>query len=151
MRARAAFVIFLIALATGVAVAAPAKLVYRIDLATAMIARNNVVITARGAVSTGGWMKPLLRVRETSVREAATLEVEFVATPPRHRAAVAHAILPVSARLAARLPHYGVVQVKIVSQTNSVTVPITRLSSRNGLPYAASATARLARLARQSK
>jgi hypothetical protein len=96
-------------------------------------------------------LKPLLRVREASAREAATLEVEFVATPPRHRAAVAHAILPVSARLAALLPHTGVVQVKIVSQTNSVTVPITRLSSRNGRPYAASATTRPARLARQSK
>jgi hypothetical protein len=151
MRARAAFIFFLIALPTGVAVAAPAKLVYRIDRATATIAHSSLVIVARGAVSTGGWLKPLLRVREASAREAATLEVEFVATPPRHRAAVAHAILPVSARLAARLPHTGVVQVKIVSQTNSVTVPITRLSSRNGRPYAASATTRPARLARQSK
>jgi hypothetical protein len=142
MRARAAFVFFLIALATGVAVAAPTKLVYRIDRATATIAHNRLVISARGAVSTGGWMKPLLRLREAFGGEAATLEVEFVATPPRHRAAVAQAILPVSGRLAARLPRYGVIQVKIVSQTNSVTVPITRLSSRNGRPYAASATTR---------
>ena len=58
------------------------------------------------------------------------LEVEFVATPPRLRAAVAQAILPVSARLAARLPHSGVIQVKIMSQTNVVTIPVTQLSSR---------------------
>jgi hypothetical protein len=151
MRAPAAFVFFLIALVTGVAVAAPAKLVYRIDRAMATIAHNNLVIAARGAVSTGGWIRPTLRVHEASAPEAATLEVEFVATPPRHRAAVAHAILPVSTRLAAPLPRTGVVQVKIVSQTNSVTVPITRLSNRNGRPCAASATMRPARLARQSK
>ena len=130
MRARAAFVFFLVALTTGVAVAAPAKLVYRIDRAAAMIEHNRLVITARGAVSTGGWANPLLRLREASAREAATLEVEFVATPPRHRAAVAQAILPVSARLAARRPRQGVVQVKVVSQTNSVMVPIARLSGR---------------------
>jgi hypothetical protein len=69
-------------------------------------------------------------MHEASAAEVATLEVEFVATPPRHRAAVAHAILPVGARLAARLPHYGVVQVKVVSQTNSVMVPISQLSRR---------------------
>jgi len=151
MRARAAFVFILIALATGVAVAAPAKLVYRIDRATATISHDRLVIAARGAVSTGGWVKPLLRLHEASAAEAPTLAVEFVATPPRHRAAVAQAILPVSARLAARLPRYGVVKVKVISQTNSVTVPITRLSGRNGRPYAASATTRPARLARQSK
>ena len=143
MRARAAFVFFLIALATGVAVAAPAKLVYRIDRVTGTIAHDSLVIVARGAVSTGGWKRPTLRAHEGSARDTTTLEVEFVATPPRHRAAVAHAILPVSARLATRLPHAGVVQVKIVSQTNSVTVPISRLGSRNGRPYAASATTRL--------
>lgn len=150
MRTRAPFVVFLIALVTGVAMAAPAKLVYRIDRATATIAHHSLVVTARGAVSTGGWIRPSLRVREAYAPDAAALEVEFVATPPRHRAAVAHAILPVSARFAARSPHTGVVQVKIVSQTNSVTVPILRLSSRNGRPYAASATTRPARLVRQS-
>ena len=150
MRVRAAFVFFLIATATGVAVAAPAKLVYRIDRATATVAHNRLVISARGAVSTGGWLKPLLRLREASAGEVATLEVEFVATPPRHRAAVAHAILPVSARITAPLPRTDVVRVKILSQTNSVMVPITRLSGGRGRPYAASATTRPARLARQS-
>ena len=145
MRARAAFVFVLIALATGVAVAAPTKLVYRIDRATATVAHNRLVIVARGAVSTGGWVKPLLRLHEASAAEAPTLAVEFVATPPRHRAAVAQAILPVSARLAARLPHTGFVKVKVISQTNSVTVPIARLSSGASRTYAASATTRPAR------
>jgi hypothetical protein len=43
---------------------------------------------------------------------------------------VAHAILPVGARIAARRPRTGVVQVKVVSQTNSVMVPISQLSRR---------------------
>ncbi|HEY0282738.1 MAG TPA: hypothetical protein VGC27_08950 [Rhizomicrobium sp.] len=145
MRAGAAFVFFLVALTTGIAAAAPAKLVYRIDRATATIAHNRFVIVARGAVSTGGWEKPLLRLQKTSVSEASTLEVEFVATPPHPRAAVAHAILPVSARLAAPLPRTGVVQVKIVSQTNSVIVPVTRLSGTSAQPHAVPAAAYLAR------
>ena len=130
MRARLAFVFLLIALATDVAAAAPAKLVYRIDRATATVAHNRLVITARGAVSTGGWTNPKLRLHEVSGPEVSVLEVEFVATPPRRRAAVVHAILPVGARLAARLPHYGAVQVKVVSQTNSVMVPVLQLSRR---------------------
>ena len=130
MHLRAAFVFLLVALATGVAMGAPAKLVYRIDRATATVAHSRIIIAARGAVSTGGWANPQLRVREASATEPATLEVEFLAMPPRHRAAVAHAILPVGASLAARLPHYGVVQVKVVSQTNSVMVPISQLSRR---------------------
>ena len=130
MRARAAFVFLMVALAAGVAVTAPAKLIYRIDRVTATVAHNHLVIAARGAVSTGGWVNPQLRVHETSAAEPATLEVEFMATPPRHRAAVAHAILPVGARLTAQPPYYGIVQVKIVSQTNSVMVPISLLSRR---------------------
>lgn len=130
MHVRAAFVFFLIVVATGVAGAAPATLVYRIDHATATIQHNRLVVAATGAVSTGGWANPQLRLHEASSAEAGMLEVEFVATPPRLRAAVAQAILPVSARLAARLPHSGVIQVKIMSQTNVVTIPVTQLSSR---------------------
>jgi hypothetical protein len=143
MRVRAAVVILMIGLATSVAVAAPAKLVYRIDRATATVVQNRLVIVARGAVSTGGWVKPLLRPREASALEAATQEVDFVATPPRHRAAVAHGIMPVSASLSAPPPRTGVVQVRIVSQTNSLTVPITRSGGSNGRSQAASATTRL--------
>ncbi len=126
---RAAFVLILAALVAGVAVAAPAKLVYRIDRATARIEHHRLVITATGAVSTGGWAKPRLRLHEASAPEASTLAVDFLATPPHHGATVAQVIVPVNAHVAARLPHYGVVQVKIASQTNNVVVPITTLSS----------------------
>jgi hypothetical protein len=130
MRGHAAFVLLLFALATSVASAAPARLVYRIDHATARIEHNRLVIAASGAVSTGGWEKPRLRLHEVPAAQGETLEVEFMATPPRHRAAVVQAVLPVHAKFAARLPRAGVIQVKFVSQTNAVTVPVAQLSSR---------------------
>lgn len=126
---RAAFALILAALAAGVAAAAPAKLVYRIDRATASIEHHRLVITATGAVSTGGWAKPRLRLHEASASEVSTLVVDFLATPPHRGATVAQVSVPVNARVAARLPHYGIVQVKIASQTNNVIVPIVRLSS----------------------
>ncbi len=125
MRLYATFISFLIVTAAGAAAAAPAKFVYRVDRATATIEHNRLVITARGAVPTGGWARPVLRVRATSVKEAKTLEVYFMAQPPQPGATVVQAILPVSARVTARLPRDGIADVKIVSQTNSVTVPIT--------------------------
>lgn len=125
MRGRAALICFLIAFAASSACAASPKLVYRIDSVTATIVNNRLVIDATGAVRSGGWAKPTLRLHEVAVPEARTLDVDFVATPPRHRAVVVQAILPVSTKLKTHLPHYGVAEVKIVSETNSVTVPIT--------------------------
>jgi len=124
MRTRAAFVSFLIVTAASVALAAPATRVYRIDHASVKIENRKLVISAAGAVRTGGWMKPHLRVHEASAPETSTMQVEFVATPPHAKHAVAHATLPVRAKIATALPHYGVSQVKVVSETNSVTVAI---------------------------
>jgi len=130
MLGRALFVLLLFAVAVPFASASPAKLVYRIDHATARIEHNRLVIAASGAVSTGGWQKPRLRVHEVPTVDGETLDVEFVATPPRHRAAVVQAILPVRAQLDARWPHGVVVEVKILSQTNALTVPVAQFSSR---------------------
>jgi hypothetical protein len=129
MRARAAFICFLIALTASAAMAASPKLVYRIDRATATIVDNRLVVMVMGAVRSGGWAKPKLRLHEVIVPEARTLEIDFVATPPRRAAVVVQAILPVSVKLKTRLPHYGVAEVKIVSETNSVTVPIAPQSA----------------------
>ena len=125
MRAGVVLICFLLMLAQSADAAAPPKLVFRVDHATATISHRHLVITARGAVRSGGWLKPTLRVLEASAPEARTIEVDFVARPPRHGAAVVQAILPATAKLEAGLPRYGAVEVKIVSETNSVTVPIT--------------------------
>ena len=124
MRASAVSICFLVLLAGAADATTPPKPVFRIDYATATISHRHLVITARGAVRSGGWVRPILRVG-ASGPEAKTIVVDLVATPPRHGAAVVQSILPVSAKLEAGLPPYGALEVRIVSETNSVTVPIT--------------------------
>jgi hypothetical protein len=104
--------------------AARTKPVYKVDSASAHVAGRKLVISAKGAVRTGGWENPRLRARAQRVAETDTLVVDFVASPPRRNAAVIQAILPVSATVTVRLPRYATVQVKIVAETNSITVPI---------------------------
>jgi hypothetical protein len=108
------------------ALADPLAPIYRVDSATAVIVKRQLVISASGAVKSGGWDHPRLWVKEPSAPEAATLEVRFVARPPAPREAVVQALLPVAVRKVARLPNYGTVRVKIIAETNSLTVPITR-------------------------
>ena len=108
------------------ALADPLTPIYRVDSATAVIVKRQLVISASGAVRSGGWDRPRLWVKEPSAPEAATLEVQFVARPPASREIVVQALLPVAARKVARLPNYATVRVKIIAETNSLTVPITR-------------------------
>jgi hypothetical protein len=106
--------------------AAATRLIYRIDAASAVIVHRHLVIAARGAVLTGGWINPRLHLIKISVPEAKTLHVRFVARPPMRRGAVVQETLPIGARIVAPLPRYGAKQVKVQSETNSVVVPITR-------------------------
>ncbi|HEX4295764.1 MAG TPA: hypothetical protein VHZ29_16640 [Rhizomicrobium sp.] len=108
------------------ALADPVRPIFRIDNATAVVVKRHLVISANGAVKSGGWDHPRLWVREPSAPEAATLEIEFVARPPAPREAVVQALLPVAVRKLARLPNYGTIRVKIIAETNSLIVPITR-------------------------
>jgi len=127
MRAGAGLIAAIIAiLFAGSAAAAGAELIYRVDSARAAIVKHHLVISAQGAVRSGGWDHPRLRVIDAYVPEARTLAVEFLARPPAKRQAVIQALLPVSINTLIRLPRYGTTQVKIVGKTNSITVPITR-------------------------
>jgi hypothetical protein len=127
MRTRTALIFLVLALSFAApAQAGEAKLIYRIDSATAKIEKHHLVISAKGAVRTGGWNRPHLRIKEISVPETATLQVIFVAIPPPPSQAVVQALLPVSARKVAKLPRYGAKEIRIVTETNSITVPITR-------------------------
>jgi hypothetical protein len=110
---------------------AGSKPVYKVDTVSAVIDRHRLVIKATGAVTSGGWLSPKLHVEPQRVPEANTLVVDFVATPPQHRAMVIQALLPVQASVTTGLPHYGTIQVKVVGETNSVvaqiiSVPTTR-------------------------
>ena len=119
MRASAVFVLLILA-------AAPASaqtLVYRVDQATAVIDGNHLVVTAKGAVRTGGWERPRLIVRKAP-HASGDIEVAFMATPPRDPATVVQSLLPVSVSMKTHLPKSGVAAVRVVAETNTVTAEI---------------------------
>lgn len=127
MRASAALVCIL-----GILSATPAgaeTLVYRVDQATAVIDGNHLIVTAKGAVRTGGWGRPRLILRKRS-REPGDIEIQFVATPPENSAVVIQSVVPVKVSLKAHLPRSGVAAVRVISETNSVTAQIIAKSDR---------------------
>jgi len=119
MRASAVLALILVTAAP----AAAQTLVYRVDQATAVIDGGRLIVTAKGAVRTGGWEKPRLIVRK-STHSPGNVEVAFVATPPEDRAVVVQSILPIRVKLITRLPRNSVAAVRVVSETNSVTAQI---------------------------
>ena len=112
-------------LLSGQAIAAP-KLIYRVDSASAVIVRNHLVITANGAVDSGGWSKPELIILKPSASEAKTLKTKFVAKPPASPDSVVQGLIPIHVRKIAPLPRYGAIEVEITTATNSLMVQITR-------------------------
>ncbi len=123
---RLAYVIatFALAAATATPSAAMPKLVYRVDSVIAKTVRNHLVVTAKGAVISGGWTRPRLHLNPIHIPESAVETIEFQATPPLDNAVVIQALLPISATAVFPLPHYGTVKVTVITQTNSVTAPI---------------------------
>lgn len=113
----------LVAATATTAVAAP-KLIYRVDTVTVSVDRNQMVVTANGAVNSGGWSSPRLQRKAAHTPESNGEEFEFLATPPATDAVVIQALLPVSATGRFPLPRYGAVQVKVVAESNSVTTPV---------------------------
>jgi hypothetical protein len=113
-------------LAAATASAAPAapKLIYKVDSVSAKTVGRNLIVTANGAVNSGGWTSAHLRVSETHKAESDTEVIELLATPPPPSTVVVQALLPVTASATLALPPYGVIQVKVVAETNSVTTPI---------------------------
>lgn len=122
MRASAALVCFL-GVVTAAVPAAAQTLVYRVDQATAVIDGNQLVVTAKGAVRSGGWGHPKLILRK-SRHELGDIEIQFVATPPEDRSVVIQSVVPVRVSLTTRLPRSGVAAVKVSSETNSVIAEI---------------------------
>lgn len=113
-----------LAAATATQAAAASQLVYRVDAVTAKTVNNHLVVTARGAVSSGGWTRPKLHLNPAHVAESPEEAIEFQASPPLGNSVVIQALLPISMTAVFPLPHYGTVRVKVLSQTNAVTAPI---------------------------
>lgn len=122
-RPTAAFALFALAAATATAFAATPQQVYRVDAVTAKIVNRHLVVTAHGAVTSGGWTKPRLHL-EPHTAEAPEETVEFLASPPANDKVVIQALLPVETTAVFPLPRYGAVRVKVTSQTNAVTTEI---------------------------
>jgi hypothetical protein len=114
---------FGLAAATATAAQAEPKLIYKVDRATAAIVRGRLVVDASGAVNSGGWTAPRLHLLPHKPEDN-TETVEFQAQPPLADAVVIQALLPVSTTAVFPLPHYGVTQVKVVSETNAVMAPL---------------------------
>jgi hypothetical protein len=116
---------FLVLTNGGFAAAASPKPVYKVDSVAASIKHNRLTIIAAGAVSTGGWNDARLRLKNHKP-ENGVLEYELVATPPAPDAMVVQALIPVRATLSAKLPPYGVTQIKVETETNSEICDIKR-------------------------
>lgn len=123
MRLSAAFLCFVIALASGPASAQAQALVLRVDQATAVLDGPNLIVHVKGAVRSGGWEHPRLVVRRGS-GEKSDLEVQFLATPPGNSSAVVQSVLPMNVSLKTRAPRKSITAVKVVSETNTVTTQI---------------------------
>ncbi len=116
--------VFALVAATATAAHAAPQPVYRIDTVAAKILNGHLVVTARGAVASGGWTHPRLHLETTHVPESPEESIEFQATPPTQDAVVIQALLPITTTAVFPLPHYGTVRVKVTSQTNTVSAPI---------------------------
>ncbi len=123
-RSLTAAAIFALAAATATAADAAPTLVFKVDKVTATIVRNHLVVSATGAVRSGGWRLPRLHMREFHIPESDTEIIEFLASPPAADAVVIQALLPVTATAVFPLPRYATIQVKVVSETNGITAPI---------------------------
>ena len=127
MRARLFALSFAAAISFGHAAAADAsRRVWRVDSASAIVAGGHLVISANGAVKSGGWDRPKLLVLEPSAQEARMLKVQFVARPPAPSEVVVQQLLPIAARKAVRLPGAATTKVEIVAETNSLIVEVTQ-------------------------
>jgi hypothetical protein len=113
-----------LALAAATATVAAPKPIYQVDSVSAKTVGRNLIVTASGAVNSGGWTSPHLRLSESHKPESDTEVFEFVASPPPPGTVVVQTLLPVTASATLALPTYGVVQVKVIAESNSVTTPI---------------------------
>jgi hypothetical protein len=118
-----AALVFALAAATATAAGAASQAIYRVDRVTAKTVNGHLVVTASGAVSTGGWTQPRLHLTP-HVAEAPEEVIEFQAAPPLGNSVVIQALLPITTTAVFPLPHYGTVRVKVTAQSNAVTAPI---------------------------
>lgn len=97
------------------------KLVLKVDSVSANWRHHALVVVAKGAVKSGGWDNPRLRIGKAG---GGVLTVRFVATPPARDETVIQALVPVAATLTAAIHTDSVRSIKVVAETNEVSVPV---------------------------
>ncbi|MBL6852775.1 MAG: hypothetical protein ISS15_20465 [Alphaproteobacteria bacterium] len=125
--------ILALAAATATGAQAEPKLIYKIDKVTAAIIKNRLVVSASGAVNSGGWTAPRLHLLPHKPEDN-TETIEFQAQPPIDQAVVIQALLPIQTTAVFPLPHYGVTQITVVGDTNAVTAPLQMPPAAAGAP-----------------
>lgn len=110
--------------ATEAPAAAEPRPVFKVDKVTATIVNARLVITASGAVTTGGWADARLHMVNFHKPDGDTEIVQFLASPPLADAIVIQALVPVATTATFPLPPTAVTRVKVVSASNSVTTAI---------------------------
>jgi hypothetical protein len=110
--------------ACALACATPAfaadKRVYKIDSLIASMKRGVIVVQASGAVQSGGWSKPHLRVLHN---DGHTITVEFLAAAPPPGMTVIEAIVPITAT--AQIKARGrIASVHAFAEANEITAQV---------------------------
>ena len=96
------------------------KRVFRIDSLIVSQKGGTIELQARGAVQTGGWSKPRLKVLHN---DGKVVTVEFLATPPPSDMTVIEALVPVTA--ATELKGRAT-SVRVQADQNEVTSQVLR-------------------------
>ena len=112
----------LILAASTIAAQAMEKQVYRLDSVTAVAVAGGIQIQVRGAVRSGGWDNPRLKVLQVDGR---TVVVEFLAQAPPSGTVVIQGLLPVSAQVTVKAGS-GVTSVRVEADANTVTAQVLR-------------------------
>jgi hypothetical protein len=112
--------------AVAPAVAAPHKTapepVYKVDSVVTTNDDGKLVITAHGAVSSGGWTNPHLRPKAS--KDAHVMAFEFVAVPPPPDAAVIEALVPVDAKTVAPRPAARISEIRVDAESNDAVTDV---------------------------
>ncbi len=112
----------LILASSTLAAQASEKLVYRLDSVTAVAVPGGIQIQVQGAVRSGGWGNPRLKISQV---EARTVVVEFLAQAPHPGTVVIQGLLPVSAQVTVKSGS-GVTSVRVEADANTVTAQVQR-------------------------
>jgi hypothetical protein len=101
---------------------APAeKRVYKIDGIITALKGGILTVQVKGAVSSGGWTAPHLRLAHGAPPH--TLVLDFIAAPPPPGTAVIEGLVPIAAHGAFRLKP-GVIAVEAQADANTITTQI---------------------------